>query len=210
MLFIKSLVTHQPTMTRPNINQIKTGAELKRWYWLKQELVDFCKLQQLSYVGSKFEILDRIALVLDKGKDGRAAITKKNTAISTINWSKASLTLDTVITDSYTNGANTRKFFKEHCGEKFHFTIPFMEFMKNNCGKTLQDAVNEWHRLNERSKEKHFKSTIPKGNQYNQYLRDFFEDNPGMTIQQARHFWKLKRNLPLGRHVYEKSDLHLK
>jgi hypothetical protein len=120
------------------------------------------------------------------------------------------LELNTIITDSYTNGPNTRQFFKEHCGERFHFSIPFMDFMKNNCGKTLQDAINEWKRLDELSKYKNFKSEIPEGNQYNKYIRDFFADNPNMTINQARHFWKLKRSLPLGRHIYERTDLELK
>ncbi len=31
-----------------------------------------------------------------------------------------------------------------------------------------------------------------------------------MTIEQVRHFWKLKKSLPLGKHVYEKTDLNLK
>ncbi|MFX8554355.1 hypothetical protein ABTM01_19500, partial [Acinetobacter baumannii] len=72
-----------------------------------------------------------------------------------------------------------------------------------------QDAVNEWHRINEQQKDKNFKTEIPPSNQYNKYIRDFFADNPTMTIAQARHFWKLKRSLPLGKHIYEKSDLKL-
>lgn len=196
-------------MTRPEIKEIKTGDELKRWYWLKQELVDFCKKKQLSYVGSKFEILERIAVALDKGVVKTENISPTAKPTSKFVWSKSLLSLNTVITDSYTNGQNARKFFKQHCGDKFHFSIPFMDFMKKNCGKTLQDAINEWHRLNEQSKDKKFKSEIPEGNQYNKYIRDFFADNPSMTIKQARHFWKLKRSLPLGRHIYEKSDLKL-
>jgi hypothetical protein len=85
-----------------------------------------------------------------------------------------------------------------------------MDYMRNNCGKTLQDAVNEWKRLNELSRDKNFKSEIPPGNQYNQYIRDYFADNPGGTLKEARHLWKLKRSLPLGRHIYEKSDVELK
>lgn len=197
-------------MIRPDINEIETGAELKRWYWLKEELVDFCKRTQLSYVGAKFDILERIAKALDKGAISTENTTKEIKPTSKFVWSKSFLTLDTVITDSYTNGPNTRKFFKQQCGDKFHFSIPFMDFMKNNCGKTLQDAVNEWHRLNEQSKDKNFKSEIPASNQYNKYIRDFFADNPTMTLKQARHFWKLKRSLPLGRHIYEKTDLKLK
>ena len=129
---------------------------------------------------------------------------------SKFDWAKSELNLNTIITDSYKNGPNLRKFFKEHCGEKFHFSIPFMNFMKNNCGKKLQDAVDEWHRLNDRKKDKSFKSEIPEGNQYNKYLRDYFADNPDSTVAKARHFWKLKRRLPLGKHFYEKEDLNLK
>jgi hypothetical protein len=197
-------------MKRPDIYKIETGAELKRWYWLKQELVEFCKKTQLSYVGAKFDILERIASALDNGVTEIEKKSQKAKPTSKFLWAKSSLNLDTVITDSYTNGPNTRKFFKQHCGDKFHFSIPFMDFMKNNCGKTLSDAVNEWRRLNELSKDKNFKSDIPEGNQYNKYIRDFFADNPNLTIERARHFWKLKRSLPLGKHIYEKTDLKLK
>jgi hypothetical protein len=195
-------------VTRPNIFDIETGNELKRWYWLKQELVAYCKLKKLSYTGTKFDILESIAIALDKGiAKSPKKMAKTN---SDFVWSKSLLSLDTVITDSYTNGPNTRKFFKQYCGNKFHFSIPFMAYMKNNCGKTLQDAINEWHRLNEQRKDKNFKSEIPKGNQYNKYIRDFFADNPNMTIEQVRHFWKLKKSLPLGIHIYDRSDLELK
>jgi hypothetical protein len=196
-------------MARPDINEIETGEELKRWYWLKQELVDYCKRTPINYVGAKFDILDRIANILDKRITNPENRSRPTKATSYFVWSKSLLTLQTVITDSYTNGSNTREFFKKHCGQKFHFSITFMDFMKKNCGKTLQDAVNEWNRLNEQHKGKQFKSEIPSGNQYNKYIRDFFADNPKMTIEQARYFWKLKRSLPLGRHIYEKSDLKL-
>jgi hypothetical protein len=197
-------------MKRPEIKEIETGEELKKWYWLKQELVDFCKLSQISYVGAKFEIIERIANALDNRIPQQQNLRHLNKPKSKFIWSKSKLEINTIITDSYTNGPNTRKFFKEHCGDRFHFSIPFMDFMKNNCGKTLQDAINEWKRLDKLSKDKNFKSEIPEGNQYNKYIRDFFEDNPKMTIIQARHFWKLKRSLPLGRHIYERTDLELK
>jgi hypothetical protein len=60
--------------------------------------------------------------------------------------------------------------------------------MQENCGKTLKDAVDAWKGLHELSRAKHFKIEILEGNQYNQYIRDFFADNPSLTIQQARHF----------------------
>jgi hypothetical protein len=194
-------------MKRPKILNIKTGDELKKWYWLKSELVALAKTIGISYTGAKFEILDRIATRLD----GKNVISiSKQSKKSNFNWSKDLLTLDTIITDSYTNGPNTRAFFKSHCGEKFHFSIPFMNWMRENQGKKLKDAVTEWKRLEKLSKNPNFKSEIPAGNQYNKYIRDIFTDNPTMTIEEARYFWKLKRSLPLGRHIYEPSDLKLK
>lgn len=195
---------------RPDIFTVQTGKELKRWYWLKKELVSYCKVVRLSYKGSKFEILSRMA----KNLDGHATQlnpllkTKKRQSLA-FNWSKESLTLETEITDSYRNGPNVRKFFVEYCGDNFHFTIAFMQWMKANVGKNLKSAVAEWERLEKLKKSKSFKSSIPEGNQYNQYLRDFFIDNPTKKITDARLCWKLKRQLPVEHHRYEGSDLRL-
>lgn len=193
--------------TRPEITTIETGTELKRWYWLKAELAAYCKAAGISYSGSKFEILDRIADVLDGKKVSRKKPKKPK---STFNWATETLTPETIITDSYKNGPNSRSFFKEYCGGKFSFNIAFMDWMKANTGKTLRDAVTEWERLEALKRSGKHKSDIPEGNQYNKYVRDFFDDNPDKTIAEARHYWKLKRALPLGRHVYERSDLELK
>lgn len=196
-------------MNRPEIKNIKTGIELKKWYWLKEELIEFCKLKKLSYAGAKFGILDRIANFLDN----KTPLEKKNQSKKTksdFDWNSEKLSLETIITNSYQNSQNVRRFFIEHCGEKFHFSIPFMKFMKESSGKTLQDAVNQWKKISLQKKDKNFKTEIPDGNQYNRYIRDFFEDNPNKTISEARHFWKLKKSLPLGKHKYEKSDLNLK
>jgi Domain of unknown function (DUF6434)/SAP domain-containing new25 len=191
---------------RPSISTITTGKELKRWYWLKEELVVYCKKISINYSGGKFEILDRLSSTLD---DKPLLAKKSKRPTSLFDWSKEQLSLKSRITDSYRNGPNVRKFFIEHCGAKFHFSIPFMKWMKDNVGKTLKDAVNEWKRLDKLSKDKNFKSTIPSHNQYNQYIRDFFLDNPTKTMRDARLCWKMKRQLPLDKHRYERSDLKL-
>jgi Domain of unknown function (DUF6434)/SAP domain-containing new25 len=192
---------------RPAITKIKTGKELKRWYWLKEELVAYCKQNSITYTGSKFTILDRIANKLDGKKvNGKKNIKPK----SVFDWHAAPLTPDTIITDNYKNSQNVRRFFKKYCGENFHFSIPFMHWMKTNTGKKLSIAVLEWKRLQSVASDKAFKSVIPSHNQYIQYLRDFFADNPGKTLKDARHCWKLKKLLPAERHRYERSDLKLK
>jgi Domain of unknown function (DUF6434)/SAP domain-containing new25 len=195
-------------MARPHVSDIKTGAEFKRWYWLKEELVTYCKLTNIPYGGQKFDILERIAQHLDND----SSVEKPKTAQpkSKFDWHSAPLNLDTIITDSYKNSANVRRFFQTHCDPKFSFNIAFMAWMKQNVGKTLQDAVSEWQRLKVQTKDKNFKTDIPIGNQYNQYMRDFFQDNPTKTLKEARRFWELKRALPLQFHKYERRDLDLR
>ena len=47
--------------------------------------------------------------------------------------------------------------------------------------------------------------------QFNQYTRDFLEDNPTLRMDGGRRIWALKIKLPseTGRHVYDRSDLSL-
>ncbi|MFK7981190.1 MAG: DUF6434 domain-containing protein [Saprospiraceae bacterium] len=193
-------------MKRPDLLDIKTEEELRQWYWLKAELVAYCKAIKISYVGNKAEITDRIARILTTGIVEIKKTNKKGKPNS--NWAKEILTLETIITDSYKNGTNTRNFFKKQLDEKFKFNIVFMDWMKANCGKTLKDAVEVWLALEARKKNKNFKSTIPTSNQYNQYMRDFFADNPDKTIKDARKYWLLKRSLS-GSNKYERADLKL-
>jgi hypothetical protein len=200
-------------MGRPLFEHFVSGQSFKQWYWLKEELVDICKRLDISYSGSKQDLTDRIAAAIDYGTNHRAVKPKRpEKKNSLFDWANAALSPKTVITDSYTNGPNTRKFFKLHCGPKFSFTIPFMDWMKKNAGKTLAAAVEEWKRQDSERRKPGFKTVIPASNQYNKYLRDFFNDNPGSSIETARHFWSLKRSLPAkqGKHIYERSDLKLK
>jgi Domain of unknown function (DUF6434)/SAP domain-containing new25 len=204
------LPKHKTPSKRAQIATIKHSEQLKKWYWLNEELVDYCKQVKLSYTGSKFEILERISNWLDGTPTETMIQPNANKPRGSFDWQHEVLYLNTIITNDYKNTKNVREFFMQHCGKKFRFTIPFMTFMKTNLGKTLGDAVSEWKRMEIKRKDPNFKSIIPEGNQYNQYLRDFFEDNPQKTVAEARHFWKLKRSLPVERHFYEKSDLKLK
>ena len=54
--------------------------------------------------------------------------------------------------------------------------------------------------------EKKGKTTIDKQFEYNTYIRDFFEDNQGRSLDEAIICWKYKKSLQ-GHNRYEKSDL---
>ncbi|AFY58637.1 hypothetical protein Riv7116_6290 [Rivularia sp. PCC 7116] len=197
-------------MERPKLKNISSAEEFKNWYWLKEELIAYCREVGIKITGGKFEIAERIINYLNTGetetnKKPDKSIKKPN---SKFDWKNEQLTVDTVITDNYKNNSNVRRFFTERVGAKFSFSIDLMQWMKDNVGKTLSDAVVEWHRLQELKKNPNYQSVIPAHNQYNQYIRDFLADNPDKSIKDARKYWKLKRLLP-GDRQYSKSDLLL-
>ena len=200
------------TPQRPKIELITSGAELRRWYWLKDELIQQARAVGINTSGGKFEILERLANYLDTGEKKLPSDKTKPRKISNFDWHKEVLSLETVITDNYKNSQNVRTFFAEQAGPDFKFNIEFMAWMKANAGKTLGDAVKEFSAMRERMSADGYKTKIKSHNQFNQYTRDFLADNPQMGMNDVRRVWKLKRSLPSkdGRHVYEKSDLELK
>lgn len=199
-------MTNRNRETRPEIAAITTGAELKRWYWLKDELIAEAKRRGLKSSDGKFSILDRIAHFLDAGEISLSSDNKPGPK-SKFDWHSEALSPETVITDSYKNSQNVRRFFKAQVGDQFKFTIGFMDWIKLNQGATLADAVAEYHRMTAAGE----KAPIRDHNQFNQYTVDFLKDNPGSGMAEVRRVWALKRALPSedGRHVYERSDLSL-
>lgn len=191
---------------RPDIAAVITGAELKRWYWLKDELAAEAKRRGLKHSDGKFAILDRIAHFLDTGEKSLPT-ENKPAPKSKFDWHSAPLSPETVITDSYKNSQNVRRFFKSQIGDGFKFTIGFMDWIRLNHGATLADAVVEYRRMTAAGE----KAPIRDHNQFNQYTVDFLKDNPGAGMNEVRRVWALKRALPSedGRHRYERSDLDL-
>lgn len=62
------------------------------------------------------------------------------------NWHSEPLFLITKIDKDYRMSQNVRRFFKLHLGDDFHFNRPYMAWMKENIGKTLEDALIEFRR----------------------------------------------------------------
>ncbi|BAY85917.1 hypothetical protein NIES267_54230 [Calothrix parasitica NIES-267] len=197
-------------MERPKLKNISSAEEFKNWYWLKEELIAYCREVGIKTTGGKFEIAERIVNYLNTGETqiNQAQNKSIQKPASNFDWKNEPLTADTVITDNYKNNSNVRQFFLQQVGAKFSFSIDLMQWMKDNVGKTLGDAVVEWHRLQEIKKNPNYQSVIPAHNQYNQYTRDFLADNPDKSIKDARKYWQLKRSIP-GNLKYSKSDLLL-
>ena len=54
--------------------------------------------------------------------------------------------------------------------------------------------------------KKQGKTVIGKQFEYNTYVRDFFADNPGASLEDAIRCWNYKKSLK-GHNRYERSDL---
>ena len=85
-------------MTRPSLSKDIDPDVFDSYYWYRSELETFAKLLKLSRSGGKFTIHDRISHYL---RTGEKLKEKKVKPTSTFDWATETLTLETVITDSY-------------------------------------------------------------------------------------------------------------
>ena len=197
------------TNARPQLSKDLKSEDFRQYYFLKEELKDFCKNEGLKVSGSKNQLEERIIYYLDTGKslDDSGSLENKN------NYSKSKsnkapnpkeIRLDSILGENFKCSEDKREFFEKEIGKGFKFKVKFQKWLKSNPDKTYQDAINAYHEL-QNSNEK---SKIDKQFQYNQYIRDFFEDNDDKTLNDAIKCWKHKKSLK-GHNKYEKSDLDI-
>lgn len=189
---------------RPTLNNKISIKDLSEFYWLKKELVLFCKQEGLSTVGSKTELTQRIILYLKTGHKTRQKPRSNST--SKFDWKREVLSSKTIITDNYKNTENVRHFFLEEIGSSFKFNVKFMNWLKRSTGLTLGDAVLEYHKIKERNKLDSSPKNIEPQFEYNRYLRDFLADNVDSNRETGIRLWKIKKSLR-GNNNYVKSDL---
>ncbi|MBD5459134.1 MAG: hypothetical protein HDR27_11260 [Lachnospiraceae bacterium] len=185
-------------LERPVLDKNLDSKTFRDFYYLKEELVSFCRENGLPASGGKIEITDRIAYFLDTGKVLPASTTrKKATTISTIRE-------DTKIEADFVCSEKHRAFFKEYIGNSFSSNVDFQKWLKNNTGKTYKESIAAYYQILEGKKKG--KTKIDKQFEYNTYIRDFFADNQGKSLEDAIKCWKYKKQLQ-GHNRYERADL---
>ena len=200
------------TSNKHKLNKELSSAEFKEYYFLKEELKEFCRNEGLKISGSKNQLEKRIIYYLDTGKslDDSNSIEKDDKPIRP-NFQKSNKTkattskeirLDSILGENFKCSEDKREFFEKEIGKGFKFKVKFQKWLKANPDKTYQDAINAYHEL-ENSNEK---TEIGKQFQYNQYVRDFFKDNEDKTLNDAIKCWNYKKSIK-GHNKYEKSDL---
>jgi len=174
------------------------GTTFLQYYHLKEELVEFCRLNGLQSTGSKNDLNERIVHYLDTGEK----LTKK--AQQKSNAGTIGISNETIIGENFSCSEMNRQFFEGAIGTGFKFKVPFQRWLKANPNKTLGDAIAVYPEIIENIKRK--KPKIDRQFEYNTYIRDFFEDNKGMSLKDAIICWKYKRD-SVGHNRYERTDL---
>lgn len=185
---------------RPNLDIKLDSKTFKEYYYLKEELIDFCRKNNLQITGGKLELIERISNFLDTGKRTYKTHTTRKTKIVD------EITLDKIIEEDFVCSEKHRAFYKEQIGNSFSFNVAFQKWLKSNAGKTYQDSINAYYKILEDKKKN--KTTIDKQFEYNTYIRDFFEENKDKSLDQAIKCWKYKKSLK-GNNKYEKEDLKI-
>ena len=189
---------------RPQLTKNLTSDDFKEYYFLKEELKDFCRQEGLKVGGSKSELEKRIIHYLDTGKSLNNGRIKFKTNLSKNTSSNKKITLNSIIGENFKCSEDKREFFEKEIGKSFKFKVKFQKWLKSNPNKTYQDAINAYHTIQKSNK----KTEIDKQFQYNKYIRDFFENNEGKSLNDAIKCWNYKKNLK-GHNNYEASDLDI-
>jgi len=181
---------------RPALDKLTDPDRFTEYYYLKEELTEFCRRNGLQTSGSKKELTGRICRYLSTGE----RIIGEHIPKATIAHA---ITDETLIEPNAVCSQTHRRFFEERIGGTFRFHVEFQKWLRSNAGMTYGDAVVAYIRIRSERKEK--MRDIEDQFRYNAYIRDFFSDNPGRTLDDAIKCWKHKKCLP-GNTRYERSD----
>ena len=137
-------------------------------------------------------------IVILAGKAAPKVFKEDSLATLICSQTKKGISFDDIIQQDVVCSQELRAFFVEHLGKGLHFKAEFQDWLHNNAGKSFREAVEAYHSI------EHPKEIKPQF-EYNQYIRDFFADNKGATLNDAIRCWHWKKLQP-GLHRYEETD----
>lgn len=181
----------------PKLTRNLKPEEFKEYYFLKEELKDFCRSEGLKVGGSKEDLEKRIVHYLATGEELKEPKVRQSSKETVTEISP-----DSKLGENFKCSEDKRAFFEKEIGNGFKFKVRFQKWLKANPEKTYRDAVAAYHEI-QNSDEK---TEIGKQFQYNRYIRDFFKNNDNKSLDDAIKCWKYKKSLK-GHNKYEDSDL---
>ncbi len=169
---------------RPELNAQISPEDFQAFYWLKEELVAFCRTEGLSTLGGKAELTARILAYLQNG-----AILVPARSPRRAGAMPEQFTPEMVIGQNWHCSQALRAFFEQELGPGFHFNGVMRDFIREGAGRTLREAMQAWMADQNQPTVKEIAPQF----EYNQHIRDYFVAHPGETLEEAIKDWKLKR-----------------
>jgi hypothetical protein len=172
-------------MSRPPLTEKTSAADFRAYYWLKAELVTFCRAVGLSTAGGKQEIADRIGEFLESGKREAPPVSNQKAT----GKMPEHFTRETVIGLNWRCSESLRAFFSAETGKPFKFNQVMRDLVQSGQGKTLGEALDTWRSANESAE----RTQIAPQFEYNRHMRAYHEAHPEATREDAIKAWKQLR-----------------
>ncbi|MFE1409647.1 DUF6434 domain-containing protein [Streptomyces sp. NPDC058746] len=181
--------------SRPALTPQLSGAELRRWYWTLAELSTLAREMGLSAGGGKVAVTARLAAALDglPAPAAAPAAPARPAARRTARQLAAPVDGGTVIPPGQRCSQVLREYFTREIGPGFHFDAFMRDYVTQNAGRTLADAVAHWHDTRARAAEP---QEVAAQFEFNRFLRAWHADHPGGTRAEALDAWKAHRARP--------------
>lgn len=179
---------------RPDLTGQLSAQDFRDYYWLKEELLAFCRAQGLSTLGSKAALSARIARFLETGQRRAEEAPTAGQRPAPAAGMPLSFTRDSVIGKGWRCSQALRAFLEREIGPGFHFDGVMRDFIHQQAGRTLGEAIAAW----EAARQVPQKKDIPPQFEYNRHMRAYFEQHPGATRAEALEAWKQSRQTRRG------------
>ncbi|MBN1890110.1 MAG: SAP domain-containing protein [Thermoflexales bacterium] len=161
------------------------------FYWLKEELVGFCREHGLSTAGSKQSLSARIRLFLETGQPPVEIEHTSATRIARRANMPRTFTRQSAIEPGWRCSQELRAFLEQEIGASFHFDGVMRDFIHHGAGKTLHEAIVAWEA--EQNKPERKQEIAPQF-EYNRHIREYFSLHPGATLAEAIQAWNAKKS----------------
>lgn len=170
-------------MSNPPLDQTLDAAEFARRYWLRSELVGFCRREGITASGSKDELTARVTAHLSGQPLPMPAAARRIGGMPTV------LNADTVIGPGWRCTEALRRFLEAELGRRVRFDGALRRLVHEGAGLRLGDLIARWA-------EAPLKAEIAPQFEYNRFVRAFRAASPGATHAAVVAAWKAYRDTP--------------
>lgn len=174
---------------RPDLESVRSGAELRRWYWLRSELTALARSRGLSTAGGKVDLTERLVASLD-GSAPPAPVVRRPVG----QQLAGPISLSTRLPPGQRSSQLLRELFLREIGPGFRFDGPMRGFVRDGAGRTLGEAVAHWHATRGRPR-----GEIAPQLELNRFLRRWHAEHPDGSRTEALDAWRHHRALPVDR-----------